>query len=85
LFAFTLERLYSEYHASGHLKLEHYNALGRVQGSIEAAVERGSESEQRAARSAEQTRTEFELLGVGLLGVILLIILAVISIRRRSQ
>jgi tetratricopeptide (TPR) repeat protein len=40
LLAFTLERLYGEYHAGGHLKLEHYNALGRVQGSIEAAVER---------------------------------------------
>jgi formylglycine-generating enzyme required for sulfatase activity len=40
LLAFTLERLYSEYHAGGHLTLQHYNALGRVQGSIEAAVER---------------------------------------------
>jgi formylglycine-generating enzyme required for sulfatase activity len=40
LLAFTLERLYTEYHAGGNLKLEHYNALGRVQGSIEAAVER---------------------------------------------
>jgi hypothetical protein len=40
LLAFTLERLYNEYHAGGQLKLEHYNALGRVQGSIEAAVER---------------------------------------------
>jgi formylglycine-generating enzyme required for sulfatase activity len=40
LLAFTLERLYSEYHAGGHLQLEHYNLLGRVKGSIEAAVER---------------------------------------------
>jgi len=40
LLAFTLERLYDEYHAGGHLKLEHYNQLGRVKGSIEAAVER---------------------------------------------
>jgi formylglycine-generating enzyme required for sulfatase activity len=40
LLAFTLERLYGEYHAGGHLKLAHYNELGRVKGSIEAAVER---------------------------------------------
>ena len=40
LLAFTLERLYGEYHAGGHLRLSHYDALGRVRGSIEAAVER---------------------------------------------
>ena len=40
LLAFTLERLYGEYHAGGTLKLSHYDALGRVKGSIEAAVER---------------------------------------------
>lgn len=40
LLAFTLERLYDEYHATGHLKVEHYERLGRVKGSIEAAVER---------------------------------------------
>src|SRR4029077_16476198 len=40
LFGFTLERLYGEYHVGGTLKLAHYDALGRVKGSIEAAVER---------------------------------------------
>jgi formylglycine-generating enzyme required for sulfatase activity len=40
LLAFTLQRLYGEYHAEGHLKLSQYDALGRVKGSIEAAVER---------------------------------------------
>jgi formylglycine-generating enzyme required for sulfatase activity len=40
LLAFTLERLYVEYHAGGHLRLAHYEALGRLKGSIEAAVER---------------------------------------------
>jgi formylglycine-generating enzyme required for sulfatase activity len=40
LLAFTLERLYDEYHAGGSLKLSHYNELGRIKGSIEAAVER---------------------------------------------
>jgi hypothetical protein len=40
LLAFTLERLYGDYHSGGSLKLAHYDALGRVKGSIEAAVER---------------------------------------------
>jgi hypothetical protein len=40
LLAFTLERLYGDYHSGGGLKLAHYDALGRVKGSIEAAVER---------------------------------------------
>jgi WD40 repeat protein len=37
LLAFTLERLYLEY---GRLTLADYDALGRIRGSIEAAVER---------------------------------------------
>jgi formylglycine-generating enzyme required for sulfatase activity len=40
LLAFTLERLYGDYGPTGHLKLEHYEKLGRIEGSIEAAVER---------------------------------------------
>src|SRR6202040_2842069 len=40
LLSFTLERLHGEYHAGGTLKLSHYNELGRIKGSIEAAVER---------------------------------------------
>ena len=40
LLAFTLERLYVEYGGDGTLSLADYNALGRVRGSIEAAVER---------------------------------------------
>ena len=39
LLAFTLERLYLEYHAGRQLCLKHYDKLGRVKGSIEAAVE----------------------------------------------
>ncbi len=39
LLAFTLERLYGEYRGGGHLKVEHYNQLGGIAGSIEAAVE----------------------------------------------
>jgi formylglycine-generating enzyme required for sulfatase activity len=40
LLAFTLERLYDEFHAGGQLTLAHYDRIGRVKGSIEAAVER---------------------------------------------
>ncbi|MGD9712875.1 MAG: TIR domain-containing protein, partial [Thermomicrobiales bacterium] len=39
LLAFTLERLYVEYGVTGHLTLDHYVKLGRVSGSVEAAVE----------------------------------------------
>jgi formylglycine-generating enzyme required for sulfatase activity len=39
LLAFTLERLYGEYRGGGHLKAEHYNRLGGIAGSIEAAIE----------------------------------------------
>jgi hypothetical protein len=40
LLAFTLERLYVEYGGDGDLRLSEYEQLGRVKGSIEAAVER---------------------------------------------
>ena len=40
LLAFTLERLYREHGGDGDLKLSEYEELGRVKGSIEAAVER---------------------------------------------
>ncbi|MFS8980799.1 TIR domain-containing protein [Cupriavidus necator] len=39
LLAFTLERLFTDYGAAGVLRLEDYEALGGVRGSIEAAVE----------------------------------------------
>ena len=39
LLAFTLERLYLDYGADGDLKLSEYEALGRIRGAIEAAVE----------------------------------------------
>ncbi len=40
LLGFTLERLYLEYGARGRLTLKDYDALGRIKGSIEAAIER---------------------------------------------
>ena len=39
LLAFTLERLYLEYGGSKQLKLGDYETLGRIKGSIEAAVQ----------------------------------------------
>jgi WD40 repeat protein len=39
LLAFTLERLFIDYGSSGRLRIEDYEALGGVRGSIEAAVE----------------------------------------------
>jgi WD40 repeat protein len=39
LLAFTLERLYREYGAEGDLRLKEYDALDRIGGSIQAAVE----------------------------------------------
>jgi hypothetical protein len=40
LLAFTLERLFLEYGGRGRLTLADYEVLGRIKGSIEAAVER---------------------------------------------
>lgn len=39
LLAFTLERLYLEYGGDGDLRLDEYEQLGRIRGSINAAVE----------------------------------------------
>ena len=47
LLAFTLERLYTEHGGDGRLSLAGYVDLGRVQGAIEAAVD-------RALRAADQ-------------------------------
>jgi formylglycine-generating enzyme required for sulfatase activity len=38
LLAFSLERLFREFHGSGRLSLEDYRKLGGIRGSIEAAV-----------------------------------------------
>ncbi len=67
LLAFTLERLYGEYHASGHLKLEHYDALGRIKGSIEAAVKRAFEAADKDARIPKDRQARLALLRRGLI------------------
>ena len=56
LLAFTLGRLYDEFGALGRLTIEHYIKLGRVQGSIEAAIERAfkaADSDNRIPRDRE--------------------------------
>ena len=57
LLAFTLERLYLEYGGSGRLTLRNYETLGRIKGSIEAAVERafrGADSDDSIPRDRER-------------------------------
>lgn len=44
LLAFTLERLYREYGADGDLRLREYESLGRIGGSIQAAVDAALEA-----------------------------------------
>jgi hypothetical protein len=67
LLAFTLERLYQEYHATGHLKLEHYERLGRVKGSIEAAVERALDAADFDPRIPAERPARLALLRRGLI------------------
>jgi formylglycine-generating enzyme required for sulfatase activity len=67
LLAFTLERLYEEYHAAGQLKLEHYEQLGRVQGAIEAAVERTIKAADAEPKIPRDRQSRLALLRRGLI------------------
>ena len=67
LLAFTLERLYGEYHAGGNLKLAHYDALGRVKGSIEAAVERALKAADAEPAIPKDRAARLKLLRRGLI------------------
>jgi Novel STAND NTPase 1 len=67
LLAFTLERLYGEYSATGNLKLEHYNALGRIKGSIEAAVERAFKAADSDTKVPRDREARLALLRRGLI------------------
>ena len=67
LLAFTLERLYGEYGATGHLTLEHYTKLGRVKGSIEAAVERAFKAADGDSRIPRDREARLALLRRGLI------------------
>jgi hypothetical protein len=60
LLAFTLERLYDEYHATGQLTLDHYKGLGRIGGSIEASIEctfKAADSDARIPRDRQARLT----------------------------
>jgi len=68
LLAFTLERLYGEYGVNtGHLTLDHYIKLGRVKGSIEAAVERVFKSADADSGIPRDRQTRLALLRRGLI------------------
>lgn len=67
LLAFTLERLYSEFHAGGDLNLEHYKRLGGVTGSIEAAVERAFKSADMDPQIPKDRQSRLMLLRRGLI------------------
>jgi len=67
LLAFTLERLYDEYGATGHLTLDHFNKLGRVKGSIEAAVERAFKAADKDNRIPRDRQARLTLLRRGLI------------------
>jgi len=67
LLAFTLERLYGEYGATGHLKLEHYEKLGRIEGSIEAAVEWAFRAADADPKVPKDKQTRLALLRRGLI------------------
>lgn len=67
LLAFTLERLYGEYHASGGLQLSHYDDLGRVKGSIEAAVERALKAAEVDSTIPRERTARLELLRRGMI------------------
>ena len=67
LLAFTLERLYGEYGATGHLKLDHYEKLGRVKGSIEAAVERAFKAADTDPKIPRDEQARLALLRRGLI------------------
>jgi WD40 repeat protein/tetratricopeptide (TPR) repeat protein len=67
LLAFTLERLYGEYGATGHLKLDHYDALGRIKGSIEAAVDRAFKAADADAKVPKDRDARLALLRRGLI------------------
>lgn len=67
LLAFTLERLYDEYGATGHLTLEHFNKLSGVEGSIEAAVERAFAAADNNSRIPRDRNARLTLLRRGLI------------------
>ena len=69
LLAFTLERLYREQGGDGDLKLSEYEELGRVKGSIEAAVERALKSRRRRPENSARPSRRVSLFCVAALSL----------------
>jgi WD40 repeat protein len=67
LLAFTLERLYLEYGGRGRLTLKDYESLGRITGSIEAAIERVMNEADKDPRIPADRNARFDLLRRGLI------------------
>jgi tetratricopeptide (TPR) repeat protein len=67
LLAFTLERLYREHGGDGDLRLSEYEQLGRVKGSIEAAVERAFVAADADSRIPRDRDARLTLLRRGLI------------------
>jgi hypothetical protein len=67
LLAFTLERLYLEQGGDGDLKLSEYDQLGRVKGSIEAAVKRALQAADADPRIPGDRHERLALLRRGLI------------------
>jgi formylglycine-generating enzyme required for sulfatase activity len=67
LLAFTLERLYLEYGGGGQLTLADYEALGRIKGSIEAAVEHAFAAADNDAAIPNDRNARLALLRRGLI------------------
>jgi WD40 repeat protein len=67
LLAFTLERLYVEYGGDGDLRLSEYEQLGRVKGSIEAAVASALAAADADSKIPKNCATRLALLRRGLI------------------
>jgi WD40 repeat protein len=67
LLAFTMERLYLEYGDDGDLTLSEYEELGRIRGSIEAAVERALKAADSDPAAPKDRAARLALLRRGLI------------------
>jgi WD40 repeat protein len=67
LLAFTLERIYLEYGDRGRLALADYDTLGRIKGSIEAAIGRAFRAADADARIPQEHEARLSLLRSGLI------------------
>jgi len=67
LLSFTLERLYLEYGPQGRLTFRDYDALGRIRGSIEAAIERALRAADTDSRIPRDRDARLALLRRGLI------------------